>query len=170
MLERQLTQGIYGEEFKPNIGPFGLSTGQIRAERGFGHNAGWYNSQGERLGWGDLSPQDATRIRDEIPVDEVFITLDEHCAFWHFATGKIGFNGSMTETDEKIDNPGIRYVAKWARYIIGRGIVYEVESKDGIHWGVGVVGLSRQGAVSLLTPPSFFKKFRTMFGMHRKNW
>ena len=35
---RLLVEGIYGTEREPLTGPFGLQTGQMHAERYFGHN------------------------------------------------------------------------------------------------------------------------------------
>lgn len=40
MSERLLRKNLYGSEREPAIGPFGLMTGQMHAERGFGHNSG----------------------------------------------------------------------------------------------------------------------------------
>lgn len=153
MAERLLIQDLYGEEFKPFLGPFGLQSGQLRVERGFGHNATWYNALGERLGWGDLSSDDVIRIREEIPVNETFITVGENMSFRHFVTNS-PMIGSMAEVRIKVMRPGIGYVAQNARFIIRKDIIYYVEFDEDIWYGVDVKGISRVEAVNLLIPPS----------------
>ncbi len=97
-LMTMLTKGIYGTALQPLDGPFGLRRGQRRVER-FYHNAGWFNRTGEKLGWGDLSPDDIRKIMSELPEDEIFIIIAEN----------------STPRDDVIDR---QYVIKNASYII----------------------------------------------------
>lgn len=110
----QLTKGMYGSQFERASRLFGLSCGQIRG-KDFVHNGGWYNKQGEKLGWGDLNVE----IRRELEEGEMFIILGEQDSFWNFATtpGLLGHNWGTKPT---IEAPGVEYVAAKARFIITR--------------------------------------------------
>lgn len=149
---RQLTAGIYGEEFISLEGPFGLSTGQMHSPR-LAHNNGWYNDLGERLGWGDLSVEDISRIRDEINEGETFITIPENEAFYTFVE-EIEKVGSMHTQRDRILAPGIGYVAINARFIISKGVVYEVGKEDHTFCDLDIKGITRRGALQLLVPSS----------------
>lgn len=72
-----LTPGIYGVCSKPKVGPFELKCGQTIPRGGFCKNHGWYNRLGEPLGWGDLTTAQLQTISDEIPDDEVFVTISQ---------------------------------------------------------------------------------------------
>ena len=56
---------------------FGLHLSQIRAREFFGHNAIWYDGNGNRVGLGDLDADDVRRIIDGLANDECFITVAE---------------------------------------------------------------------------------------------
>lgn len=121
-----LTRGMYGKEFNPTPNaPFGLRCGQMRG-RNLVHNGGWYDRWGNKLGWGDLSPDDFRRIAAEIPVDELFVVLGEQESFWEFVE-KIGPIGSMSRTRPEIDHPGVEYMVQHAHFIIGRGRLYYID-------------------------------------------
>jgi hypothetical protein len=115
----RLTKGCFGHQFKHEKVPgfeF-LSCGQMRTHENFGHNAGWYNKLGEKIGWGDLNADDVKRIMRNLQQGELFITVSEHDSFWKFVTA-FGPIGSMCETTPVEQEPGIDYVAEKSRYII----------------------------------------------------
>lgn len=96
-------------------GPFNLREGQIRGAEVV-HNGGWYNKDGQKIGWGDLSGEDMVRIRDEIPEGEVFIILREHDSYWSFKGDR-----------EKEMNPGLKYILQKVLYIIRRGTIFAID-------------------------------------------
>lgn len=115
----QLTKGMYGTEFDQKSGLFGLLCGQMRVLNRMGHNCGWYNKAGEKLGFGDLSAEDLRRISEELEEGEVFVVLGEHDSFWHFVT-RPGITGGMSARSADESAPGVEYVAKKCTYIITR--------------------------------------------------
>jgi hypothetical protein len=121
----RLTKGCFGNQFQKVIIPdfeF-LRCGQMRHQENFGHNSGWYNKNGEKIGWGDLDKQDVQRIKKALIDHELFITLGEHDSFWNFVTS-FGMIGSMCETNQDEQSPGIDYVAKHSRYIIAHNEIF----------------------------------------------
>ncbi len=70
----QLTKQMYRSVNE--IGPFGLIGSQMRSGA-YIHNPGWYNGNGEFLGWGDLKVDDLQKIAAEIAEDEAFVVIDE---------------------------------------------------------------------------------------------
>jgi len=121
----RLIKGCFGHQFEKTIVPgfeF-LRCGQMRSRENFGHNAGWYNKKGEKLGWGDLNKKDVEMIQTSLQEGELFITLSEHDSFWKFVKS-FGPIGSMCTTDQDEDNPGIDYVAEKSRYIIARNELF----------------------------------------------
>lgn len=156
MMTQQLTKGMYGHEFKPSSDLFGLRCGQIRDE-GFVHNGGWYNKQGEKLGWGDLSRADFLRISNKVADGELFIILRESDSFWKFVT-RPGIIGSMATVKPDVEAPGVDYVAEKCRYIIARHQLYHVDrygdSKEDIFERNGLLQfkvLTRDAAKQLIT-------------------
>jgi hypothetical protein len=93
----------------------------------FVHNGGWYNLQGEKLGWGDLSLSDVVTLRDGLAPGEGFIILPESASFWKFVT-HIGPIGSLSVTTPDIAAPGVDYMVEHAMYAIFPGQAYV------IHW------------------------------------
>jgi hypothetical protein len=125
--------GMFGSEFsfrpaENGTRVLGLTTGQTRmgADK-VGHNAGWYNKRGEKVGWGDISLRDMTRIVQLLAKgasDELFITMGEQDSFWNFVEKPIGPIGAMCKTTEQEKAPGFDYLVEHAMYVI---------SKEGIH-------------------------------------
>jgi hypothetical protein len=124
--------------------------------RDFVHNNGWYNKVGEKLGWGDLSPEDFRKISLELEKGELFIILSESDSFWNFVT-QPGIIGSMAAVKPTEDAPGVDYVAEKARYIIQNGQLYSVDrygdsdketlvTRDGLTFKV----LSREAVKALI--------------------
>jgi hypothetical protein len=123
-----LEKGCFGHEFqgKKIPGFEFLTCGQIRSHETFGHNSGWYNKLGEKLGWGDLNKNDIQKIIKALPADELFITLGEQDSFWNFVT-EIGMIGSQCKTRTSAEAPGIHYVAEHCRYLIKKDGIYTKE-------------------------------------------
>jgi len=121
---QRLTKGMFGEEFGPvpATALFGLSCGQVRS-RDFVHNGGWYNRDGEKLGWGDLTLADFQRIAEGLQGDELFIILSENDSFWSFVTSP----GIVPTVKPTIQSPGVDYVAEKAMYIIAPMVLYVVD-------------------------------------------
>lgn len=89
---------------------FGIEDDQICT--GFVQTCGWYNGNGEMIGFGDLSPQNFCRLATELDPDELFIVLREEKAI----AGR--------------ERPGQDYVAEHCRYIIRRGAMYLVAGPE----------------------------------------
>ncbi len=122
-----LVPGIYGTEFEKKMGPFGLRCGQIRSEFWLpAHNSGWYNCQGEKIGWGDLSSDDLKRIAEEIPQGELFIVLSEEYSFGTFIEENPGLTGSLCTASPDEQNPGVTFVAEKCHIIVSRGVCFWV--------------------------------------------
>lgn len=130
----RLIKGMYGSEFSNTGDLFGITCGQIRSQD-MVHNGGWFNRSGEKLGWGDLSPDDFRCIRSGLQEDEVFLVLSERASFWDFVQrpGLLGRN-AVVKPDEEA--PGADYVAEKCMYIITREKIYcvhdhgEVEEEE----------------------------------------
>ncbi|MDP1689645.1 MAG: hypothetical protein Q8L52_00330 [bacterium] len=125
-MEQRLTKGVYGHQFNRANNLFGIRCGQIRSHE-FVHNGGWYNQQGEKLGWGDLTAADLQRISRELQDGELFVILPESASFWKFVEKEsAGPIGSMCATTSDEQAPGIDYVAAECSYIIARGTIHIV--------------------------------------------
>ncbi len=114
------------EVFKMESGqpaPFGLCVGQMRRNE-IGHNVGWYNKQGEKLGWGDLNAADFTNLTEELQEGELFVVLGEQDSYWKF----VSFGAASMNVDRTAEAPGPEYVAAKCRYIIQRGKVWLVDA------------------------------------------
>ncbi len=72
----RLTKGLYGTEFRPTSALFDISCGQKRrnSERII-QRADWYNKNGEKIGWGDLSVMDFIEIARGLNEGEIFVVL-----------------------------------------------------------------------------------------------
>jgi len=116
----------------------GIVTGQIRAED-YVHNGGWYNGRGEKIGWGDLSPADFKRIRDQLAMSpgEMFIVLGERDSFWNFVKMRRGDNGEIYGSVDDIEGePGIDYIVFNARWLISSSGVFHFYESDKT-WNIG---------------------------------
>ena len=113
----------------------GIVSGQMRGDD-FVHNGGWYNAEGEKIGWGDLSKEDLERIVKHMAgeLTEVFVVMGEHDSFWPFVTS-LGPLGALCETDATEKNPGLDYVAEKARYVITGNGIFHFHSDE--EWEVG---------------------------------
>lgn len=119
-----MTEMMYHRQRRNGVGLFGLRYEQMRLfEETVAKNAGWYNRQGEKLGFGDLSSSDFRRISNELIDDELFIVMYEHDSFWDFQENfrKLQDSGRSTNGYPWMDSPGIAYVAEYAMYVIASG-------------------------------------------------
>lgn len=122
VMENRLVKELYGDD-SSNL--FGLYCGQMRGND-FVHNGGWYNTQGEKLGWGDLSPADIQRIMSELQEGEFFIVLGETDSFWQFVE-KPGIIGSMSQTKPEVNAPGVDYVLEHCMFVLAPGKFYYID-------------------------------------------
>jgi hypothetical protein len=154
----QLTKGMFGSQFdRRNAVAFaGLSCGACRGND-FVHNGGWYNKAGEKLGWGDLSPDDFNKISQELEEGELFIILYESDSFWNFVTHNPGIIGSMCAVQPTAEAPGVDFVSEKCAYVIANGQLYYVDrygdsdketlvTRDGLEFKV----LKREAAKALI--------------------
>lgn len=125
----KLTKLVYGTEIDPKKTPFGLVNNQIRADSII-NNAGWFNSNGERLGRGDLSLQDMSKISKAIG-DDMFLVLSEADCSWNMPR-------DIEET-----SPGFNYVITNISWGITSGSIIRVRdfidrpekmSRDGVEY------------------------------------
>lgn len=64
------------------IEKYKLHQGQMRGNQHV-HNGSWYDRDGLKIGWGDLSKDDIFRIAKTIPRDDVFYVVGEHDSYWN---------------------------------------------------------------------------------------
>lgn len=98
----------------------GLSSSQMRADDKF-HNAGWYSTSGEKLGWGDLSGDDIEHIKAALVDGEALIILSESDSFWNFALRNPGPTGQQVTTSDDEAFPGLGYLLEKARAVLTPG-------------------------------------------------
>jgi hypothetical protein len=99
----------------------GLRIGQMRGYDGkIGHNCGWYNKRGEKLGWGDLSATDLNKVAADLPRGEVMVVLSEQNSFWNFVT-QVGVIGDLCKTESRAEAPGVDYIAEHALFVVVPG-------------------------------------------------
>lgn len=112
-----LVPGAYGTDASNITGPFGMRQSQIRAHE-ICHNAGWYNKNGEKIGWGDLDGRDFIRIMEELPEGEFFIVLGEGDSYWD------ADSRPLSKTDPK------EYMIQYARMIIQKDKTYSISDRN----------------------------------------
>lgn len=120
-----LTKGMYAD-YKTDI--FDIRYNQIRTDALI-TNAGWFNSKGEKLGFGDLNSDDMDTISGEVECNEIFIALSEADTTWDMPQG-------LDRND-----PGIEYVMKRAKWVISgvgktEGMIFHVRPDH--HFGDSV--------------------------------
>lgn len=135
-----LVRGMYGSEFRPGARTFGLMCGQMRVGGKITHNSGWYNAVGEKLGWGDLSVHDLTRIAAELPSGETFYILPEYASYWD-----VKRNNPQADPAA----PGVAYCREHCTLVITRGRVYYIndysqERGDFLRDGLTMTRIARE--------------------------
>ena len=94
-----------------------LREGQCLVDDTF-HNAGWYNREGVRVGWGDISTLQLELLYTYLPVGEVLFILNEHDSSW----------GVPKNLDKY--SPGVDYVVAKARAVgTPKGLI-TIQRKD----------------------------------------
>jgi hypothetical protein len=106
----KLTKMCYGLQTDNKKTPFGMLNGQIRHDAII-TSAGWYNFEGEKLGYGDLSLADMAKISKNISGKEMFFVLSEGDSFWNLPKGA---NSS---------EPGTAYVIANASWVIANSLI-----------------------------------------------
>lgn len=101
-----------------------LRIGAIRS-RDLVHNGGWYNTLGEKIGWGDLSEDDFVNIQAALGEGELFVVIPEYASFWKFVT-HIGMTGDFCKTTKEEKNPGQDYIIEHLTYLISKEKVYRI--------------------------------------------
>lgn len=153
--KNRLVKGMYVWKGKKKPSTlFDISYGAVMPrDFRFAKNAGWYNKEGEELGFGDLSPQNIEKLKNELLPDELFIILYEEDS-WERT-----INEAHKKNPKKIGNgktPGPLYVAARAWIIVAPKVVYEVQASAahprgmGMRLGVFTKIISRDGATNLI--------------------
>jgi len=124
----KLEKGMFGHEFAGVKTPFKIVCGQMRGGKGkITHNSGWYNSDGEKLGWGDLSDADFKNIRSSLETGQRFVVLSEQDSYWNF----VKFSGTIESMSSQVApteaSPGREYLAEHARFVITSEEFYYVD-------------------------------------------
>ena len=114
----------------------------MRTMRSIVHNGGWYNQNGDRVGWGDLSPQDLKKVSEVLDAGEVFVVLREMDAYWDLPS-RLG-RGRM-------DDPGKEYLVEYACFAVVKDCIYVVDRDDGKDMG-------RDGVIIKNLPRDKFKE------------
>jgi hypothetical protein len=145
-----LTKYIFGNQIDPKKTPFGLLSGQVR------HNAiitsaGWYNYNGQKLGYGDLSLQDMEKISLNISKLEIFFALTEGDSFWNIPK-------EINSTE-----PGLDYIANNAAWIITKSLIIRsrpeiIKSEKTIQDGISYMRIPRGNIKEILQPSSIKEK------------
>lgn len=123
----RLVKDLWEEGTSFFYGLFGLCGGQTRSDD-MVHNGAWYNKAGEKMGRGDLSPEDFQRISRELEEGEMFIVLYDS----NFpATISCGCHPTASKCPIKYDEQasGVDYIARKCLYIIVPGHFYWVEDE-----------------------------------------
>jgi hypothetical protein len=126
VVQEPLIKNMYGTEFYPESFCMGLRCGQIKYRNKYAHNSGWYNREGDKLGWGDLDAEDFKRIQASLEDNELFLVLGEGDSFWNFVTQNPGIIGSLCKTEATVEAPGRVYVAKHAMFAITQDKVFRI--------------------------------------------
>ncbi len=132
----QLHKGMYSTRHDSSV-LFDLMWGQIKVRK-IANQHTWYNKDGEEIGWGDLSPENAHDIARDIDLGEWFITAP-------YEPSKDG--GDSAGAD-------IRSVIERARFVIGRDRLYcldpQREERHVIE-GVEFTSINRMTALTIVT-------------------
>lgn len=116
-------------EIEMFLGKLCLKSSQMRSND-LVHNGGWYNREGQKLGWGDLSPRDLMYIAEVLKSDEILIVLGEHDSHWNFVTFADDSKGMPWKLGtEKEHQPLLEYVLLKARWVIVPGEVFKMLTK-----------------------------------------
>lgn len=97
-----LTKGMYADY---TCNRFGITYNQMRANPVLA-NAGWFNLQGQKLGFGDLTMKDLENIANDLDFNELFFVLSEGDSTWNMPS------------DLNQNEPGINYVMEHAQWVV----------------------------------------------------
>ncbi len=147
----RLIKGMFGTQRRRNETFLKLKCGKIHANR-VRKDCGWYNKKGEKLGWGDLSPDDFLNIKRLLKPAELFIVLSRSDSQDAFVTEHSSIMGSLSEVTPDIEAPGVEYVAETCIYIITNDTIYMVDSYAP-DLGVDVCVKYRKGSINVKKVP-----------------
>lgn len=136
---------------KESLQSLKLCEGSMRTGDSIVHNGGWYNSFGNKIGWGDLNAKDYVRIQSKLQPGELFVILSERDSFWEFVTENAGVGGFMCKTKPEEQNPGVSYLAKKARWVIASDMIYySADYPDNYDHGFPYKNIPREQVATLL--------------------
>lgn len=123
----QLSKNVYmmGSTTKP----FGLMLGQSHGPAAIIRLAGWFNKNGERLGFGDLNSENFAAIANGLQPGEFFVVLESYNA-------DIAQYNKKHGTQLSNDAPGIEHIMQHAVYVVGSNQCYYVN--DSVDSGVSI--------------------------------
>lgn len=156
----KLTKGMFGDEFSQRIETeFNIYTGQLRSSyEKITHNGGWYNTEGEKLGCGDLSTEDLNRIRAILEPSQTFIVLSEDDSFWAHIDRHRGSLGPQCESDADELTPGPTFVQKYMSHLVTSDGIYSVGvGKNVTIAGVLIANIPREEAVKKILSAVHYK-------------
>ena len=113
----RLLKGMYYGPTSAQDGLFGLRCDQTPPEPLL-HNAGWYNANGERLGWGSLTAIDLRKIASALTQREAFVVLTEIDTFWENAPWNDSYRDILEPTEGLVDAPGPAYIARKCCFVV----------------------------------------------------
>jgi hypothetical protein len=87
--------------------------------------SGWYDAEGRRIGWGDLTNPELERIAGSLRDDELFLVLHVEDAFYKFLRILVP-DVSRRTPDE--DRPGLDHIARNALFVIRKGRIHRVHN------------------------------------------
>ena len=117
---------------KNKLKELGIHEGQLKSEYSgkMTHNSGWYDENGAKIGWGDLSVSNFKTIQENLKETEVFYVLSEQDSYWSFMKELKGWNGHpIGDMKENYLTPGKEYVRSVARYFINKNGIFIVENE-----------------------------------------
>ncbi|HBO99661.1 MAG: hypothetical protein UU48_C0006G0113 [Candidatus Uhrbacteria bacterium GW2011_GWF2_41_16] len=124
-MEKRLTKRMYyqrldGQTFHESSTLFGLQNGRICEFERVLHDARWYNRYGEKLGWGDLVPEDFERIASGLKSDELFIILRKVDMY----------RDSYVRAGSDEDHPPLEYLLRECLFIIRSKEIFEITDRQ----------------------------------------
>lgn len=106
-----ISVGLSRQERQARSEALGLRDSQMRVSGvKLIHNAGWYNADGVKLGFGDLSAADLVQVAAALPEGTAFVALPERASYWDFAAP----NESGLQFSPREAAPGRDYVTEHA--------------------------------------------------------
>lgn len=135
----------------PFPAPLGLEHGQKRDQGIIVQSAVWFNTRGERLGFGDVCKKDLERIAAELKDDYFVVMRPGSVVIPGRPVPKPGKPYTMDDIKSEIT---LEIMANYAAYVIGRNAMYTIEHDDVYE----EKKLRRDGLVFTFVTPNKFKQ------------